>query len=240
MSSEIEMKALTPKDDLFDEKDPVFDPYKEALNSAFNNQEIRNLALSGSLGSGKSSIIRSFDKKRNGEKRFLYISLIDFSKAVPNAEEKQYDQRQLEYSLLNQILSYCTSDDLPEGSISGIPEKFKFLDVSARQFAFLFLCTFVLVFHEQFGALATTFGVPDYMRSFIHQMLYLFMAFVLCFFVCRVLSRCLPHLRVSKLLVKSNVAEAELNLGDGFYTIKIIISIYTKKNKKRILAIQIK
>lgn len=213
LSSDIKIEALAPKDDLSAEKDPVFNVYNDSLNSAFENPKIRNLALSGSLGSGKSSIIRSFDRKRNGKNRFLYISLIDFSKEPTDTEVEPYDQRQLEYSLLNQILSYCTSDDLPEGSICGIPEKYKSLDLYAKSLTLLFLSSFVLIFHEKFGALAAIIGIPGYLRYIIHLILYMFVIIVLCGCVYRILSRCLPFLQVSKLLLKTNVAEAEVNLG---------------------------
>ena len=208
----IEMNALTPMEDL-DSTNPAFDVYKKALDSAFNNPQICNLALSGSLGAGKSSIIRSYDRYRNGEKRFIYISLIDFSQLTKNKKSGKNDQPQLEYSLLNQIQSYCTSDALPEGSIAGIPEKFNLLDFWARGFTLLFLCAFVLIFHEKFGALASVFGVAEPLRSNLHPMLYLLAAIVLCGFLYRILLRCLPYLRISKLLVKTKVADAEVNLG---------------------------
>lgn len=209
----VNIKALAPKDDLSVEKDPFFEVYNATLDSAFGNPRIRNLALSGSLGSGKSSIIRSFDRKRNGDQRFLYVSLIDFSKAVAGENGKAYDQKQLEYSLLSQIQSCCTSEDLPEGSIHGIPEKFHFLDFFAKSLTLLCLSAFVLIFHEKFGALAAMFGVPGDLRANAHLMLYLFAAVVLCGCVYPVLRRCLPYLRVSRLLLKSSVAEAEVNLG---------------------------
>ena len=212
MNHDIEMNALTPMEDL-DSTNPAFEVYKKALDSAFNNPQICNLALSGSLGAGKSSIIRSYDRYRNGERRFLYISLIDFSQLTKNKKSGKNDQPQLEYSLLNQIQSYCTSDDLPEGSIAGIPEKFDFLDFWARGFTLLFLCAFVLTFHEKFGALASVFGVAEPLRSNLHPMLYLLAAIVLCGFLYRILLRCLPYLRISKLLVKTKVADAEVNLG---------------------------
>ena len=216
MSSDTEVKvnikALAPKDDLSVEKNPSFKVYNAALDSAFSDPKICNLALSGSLGSGKSSIIRSFDRKRNGEQRFIYVSLVDFSKAVAGENKEAYDQKQLEYSLLSQIHSYCTSDDLPEGSIHGIPEKFQFLDFFAKSLTLLFLVAFVLIFHEQFGALADMFGLPDYLRSNAHLMLYLVVAIVLCNCLYHALYRCLPYLRISKLLLKSSVAEAEVNL----------------------------
>ena len=212
MSREIEMAPLTPNENLSPEE-PKFKVYCDALNSAFSNPQIRNLALSGSLGSGKSSIIRSYDRYKNNEKRFLYISLIDFSRLVKDAKADQNDQRQLEYSLLNQILSYCTTDDLPEGSIAGIPEKTEFLDFRAKGLTVLSITAFILIFHEKFGALATMFGVAEPLRSNMHPLLYLCAAIVLCCYIYPILRRCLPYLRLSKLLLKSKIADAEVNLG---------------------------
>ena len=212
MSHNLEMNALTPMEDL-GSADPGFEVYRKALDSAFDNPQIRNLALSGSLGAGKSSIIRSYDRYRNSEKRFLYISLIDFSQMIKNTKAGKNDQPQLEYSLLNQILSYCTSNDLPEGSIAGIPEKLKHLDVSARQFAVIAFFALALAFHEKFGALAVTIGFPEYVRSLAHQILYVLMALILSWCVYHILCRCLPSLRISKLQLKTKVADAEVNLG---------------------------
>ena len=207
----IEIEALTPMEEL-DPRNPGFKIYRDALTSAFKNPKIRNLALSGSLGSGKSSIIRSFDRERNGRKRFLYVSLIDFSKAISAAEGTKYDQRQLEHSLLTQILSYCKADDLPEGSIRGIPEKLPELDAVSRYLTLLFLAMFMLVFHEKFGALAAVFGVPEYLCSNMHLGLYGFAAIALCGFLYHSLMRWLPAMRISKVQLKSGVAEAEVDL----------------------------
>ena len=213
MSHDLNIVALAPRDDLPYIHDPSFGVYDKALSSAFLDPKIRNLALSGSLGSGKSSIIRSFDRQRNGTQRFLYVSLIDFAKAVPGADKKAYDQQQLEYSLLSQIQSYCTYDAVPEGSVRGIPEKYRFLKLSAGLLSLLVLTAFVLIFHEKFGALAAMLGFPGTLRGDLHLLLYLFAALVLCGCTYCILRRCLPFLRVSKLLVKSSMAEAEVNLG---------------------------
>lgn len=48
--------------------------YRDALDYVFSNDEIRNVALSGAYGSGKSSVIRSYENI--SEKRtFIHISL---------------------------------------------------------------------------------------------------------------------------------------------------------------------
>lgn len=223
----LKLEALTPRDDLHGKEDS-FKVYKDYLDDAFDNPKIRNLALSGSLGSGKSSIIRSYDRARNyGKKHFLYVSLMSFSNQ--NSETPTDDQKQLEYSLLNQIMSCCTSKDLPEGSINGIPEKFKWLRTCSLWLSALCLSIYMLVFHSQFGKLSEKlfkklegemflgFDLSKFFsestRSCVHIGLYVFVGVTISFFVFCILRRCLPFLQLSKLTVKANNAEAEVLMG---------------------------
>lgn len=219
----MKLEALTPRDDLHGKEDS-FKVYKDYLDDAFDNPKIRNLALSGSLGSGKSSIIRSYDRARNyGKKHFLYVSLMSFSNQ--SSEPPTDDQKQLEYSLLNQIMSCCTSKDLPEGSINGIPEKFKWLQTCSLWLSALCLSIYMLIFHSQFGKLAaklaekTLFGfdlsryLSEDIRTWVHLGLYAFVGIILFICVFCILRRCLPFFRLSKLTVKANNAEAEVLMG---------------------------
>lgn len=209
-----QITALAPKDDLNPDSGSAFWVYSKHLDKAFQNSKIRNLALSGSLGSGKSSIIRSFDRTRNGEKKhFLYISLMDFSEATADDGDKQYNQRELEYSLLNQILSHCTSHDLPEGSLTGVPEKYPWLRLRSFLLSFLSFVIFILIFHDRFGALAGKFGFSENVRTWTYLILCAFVGINLAIGAYFLFSRCLPFFRLSKLTLKSNVAEAEVSLG---------------------------
>ena len=212
------IKALAPRDDLH-ENNELFSVYRDHLDEVFDDPKINNLALSGGLGSGKSSIIRSYDRWRNkGRTHFLYTSLIDFSN--PKHESTKDEQKHLEHSLLNQILSYCTENELPEGSISGIPERFKWLRSYAFVIAALVFASFILVFHEYFGELARkletekllTF-ITDDVRKWTHLGLYVFVGIVISCCVFYVFSRCLPFFRLSKLTLKANNAEAEVLIG---------------------------
>lgn len=51
-------QSLLPKDDV------DLHSYQDALDYAMEHEEIRNVALSGSYGSGKSSVINSYEKCR--------------------------------------------------------------------------------------------------------------------------------------------------------------------------------
>ncbi len=48
--------------------------YESALDYVFEHPEIRNLALSGSYGAGKSSVLASYEKKHEKERNYLHIS----------------------------------------------------------------------------------------------------------------------------------------------------------------------
>lgn len=214
----LKLESLTPRDDLHKTEDS-FRVYKNYLDDAFKNPKIRNLALSGGLGSGKSSIIRSYDHARNDSKKhFLYVSLMDFSN--PGKESNTNDQKQLEYSLLNQIMSCCTERELPEGSISGIPEKFKYLKFCAGCLSALCFAVYMLIFHEQFGKMASILAecnlfrfITDDFRTGVHLGLYLFLGLAISYCAYCILCRCLPFFRLSKLTLKANNAEAEVLMG---------------------------
>ena len=66
-------QSLLPKDDV------NLCNYQAALDYAMEHDEIRNVALSGSYSSGKSSVINSYKRLRT-TKKFLHISLADFDK----------------------------------------------------------------------------------------------------------------------------------------------------------------
>ncbi|MGB6128456.1 MAG: hypothetical protein WBG30_06870, partial [Psychrilyobacter sp.] len=53
--------------------------YEEALESAMNNSSVKNIAISGTYGSGKSSFLRTFENKHDDSKwKYLKISLANF------------------------------------------------------------------------------------------------------------------------------------------------------------------
>jgi replication-associated recombination protein RarA len=51
--------------------------YSEALRFALENDQVKNIALTGPYGSGKSSVIKTFES--NSDYKFLNISLASFN-----------------------------------------------------------------------------------------------------------------------------------------------------------------
>lgn len=101
--NKIKYEHLAPKTDIKNEEAKSFN---ESLDYALNNPQIHNVAITGSYGSGKSSLISSYiEQQKKHDKRFLQISLASFTleKTIDkqttneiNTEEEVYEDVILE------------------------------------------------------------------------------------------------------------------------------------------------
>ena len=115
---------LTPKDDL--ENGTV---YIEMLDWAIENEKIANIALTGPYGAGKSSILKTYEKKRTYN-HYLNISLASFcngykvdsmgSDALGNEEQGTIEldkdllrNQQIEKSILQQLFYKVKPSRIP-------------------------------------------------------------------------------------------------------------------------------
>ncbi len=81
--------------------------YSEALDFVCTQKDLTNIALSGAYGSGKSSVIRSYENIRK-KGRYIYISLANFEeKSMENLE------KQLEGKILNQFVHQVDYSKMP-------------------------------------------------------------------------------------------------------------------------------
>ncbi len=144
--SSLAPKILTKKEDL----DKV-QPYLDKLKDTLNTKGINNIALTGGYGSGKSTIIKTFQHWNKDNYNFLNISLAAFNQnntkesfkelyelkikngKTANEAEKEIAnefketiisneelERQLEISILQQIVYKVKSSNLPESRFKRI------------------------------------------------------------------------------------------------------------------------
>lgn len=116
-------KILTKKEDL--EK---VQPYLDKLNETIKDKFIHNVAITGGYGSGKSTIIKTF-QYHNQQYNYLNISLASFNKKKIENEklsseeikkEKEELERLLEVSILQQIFYRVKSNEIPESRFKRI------------------------------------------------------------------------------------------------------------------------
>ena len=116
------------------------DEYVKAIEWALrNNDKIKNIAITGPYGSGKSSVIQTFQEihKDNAEYKFLNISLATFkdekrSKKTdpasgPEVDNPQNDEklRLIELSILQQIFYRENQDQVPDSRFARIIKRSK-------------------------------------------------------------------------------------------------------------------
>ena len=85
--------------------------YTEAINFALENNNIRNIAITGVYGAGKSSIWLTHIKSWKIEKNPIFISLGNYDEAVNQFEDLVQENR-VERQIINQILSQIDKDKI--------------------------------------------------------------------------------------------------------------------------------
>lgn len=90
--------------------------YEEAINFVFENQDIKNVAISGAYGSGKSSVLATYEKKYP-EKKFIHVSLAHFEPDTGKKDrgaEKHPTESVLEGKVLNQLIHQLSEHNIPQ------------------------------------------------------------------------------------------------------------------------------
>jgi len=98
---------------VFQKLTPVHDidmsVYEDAMQYVFSNDDIRNVAISGSYGAGKSSLLETY-KRNHREKVFLSISLAHFKKSEDEPEDIG---TKLEGKIINQLVQQIKEENVP-------------------------------------------------------------------------------------------------------------------------------
>ncbi len=92
------------------------DVYESAIDFVFDNDDIKNVAISGSYGSGKSSIVESY-KKKHTDRKFMHISLAHFD-SLQTDESTEDKSIKLEGKIINQLVQQIPARKIPRSRFS--------------------------------------------------------------------------------------------------------------------------
>jgi len=169
--------ALTPTDDA-----ESVEHYINALTYALGKDSINNIALTGPYGSGKTSIIKTFEKNHNY--KLLNISLASFKEDSGDGETDGKAQNiMIERSILQQMLYGADANKLPYSRFKRIstPELplikslLVVFWVVAAAYIYLIKAQFLSmeVFNESFWSsiflISFVLGIPAVLASDIHK-----------------------------------------------------------------------
>ena len=95
-------------------KDVDMTLYGDALDFVFDNPDVRNVAISGAYGAGKSSMLESY-KERHKKSKFIHISLAHFEQFNKEGivEVKEVT---LEGKILNQLIHQIPAEQTPQSN----------------------------------------------------------------------------------------------------------------------------
>ena len=104
----------------FDKLTPIskadLDIYNQAFDFIFKDNEIKNVAISGPYGAGKSSLLETY-KSIHGEKKFIHVSLAHFNENESIDQSDTANNRDdtiLEGKILNQLLHQISAKNIPQ------------------------------------------------------------------------------------------------------------------------------
>lgn len=119
-TDERQISLLSPIDDFNRHKEYII-----RLKNAIAQPNVFNIALTGSYGAGKSSILKTF-KAYYPEYHYVNVSLASFvevnmseSDSTPKSKEDSFEE-QLEYSILQQLFYHVKATNIPESRFGRI------------------------------------------------------------------------------------------------------------------------
>lgn len=119
-TGEKHISLLSPIDDFKRHKEYII-----RLKNAIDQPNVFNIALTGSYGAGKSSILKTF-KAYYPEYHYVNVSLASFvevniseSDSIPKSKEDSFEE-QLEYSILQQLFYHVKATNIPESRFGRI------------------------------------------------------------------------------------------------------------------------
>ncbi|MBO4509336.1 MAG: hypothetical protein J5747_11975, partial [Spirochaetaceae bacterium] len=209
------LHTLTPSDDA-----DKIDAYLKSLNWALlNSKSIKNIAISGPYGAGKSSIIDTYIKKNKFTHNYLKISLATFQDLTGGKKpDKEKLERLIELSLLQQLLYHEKDKMIPDSRFQKIKKTrklvlffFVFLVVAfAISFSYVFPNNLVSIFIEKYTPFYKSFKLFFDSKIWIKNVLsaYIFVFLVYCIY------------RVIKLIsnistIKLSIPHTEIEIGKG-------------------------
>jgi len=113
--------SLAPKVITEESEKKKIKPYLDNLIKAVNTKDVNNIAITGSYGSGKSTILKTFQKEYKSCFHFLNVSLASFNKINDkDNEDPQKLERLLEISILQQIIYSVNPEKIPDSHFKRI------------------------------------------------------------------------------------------------------------------------
>jgi len=139
--------------------------YTEALKWALEKEEIKNIALTGPLGAGKSSVLKTFKNQYIDDYNYLDISLASFKenndkKKNNNDRDDETKQQSIEGSILQQMFYRVEKNKIPQSRFKKIKSLSKRYIVGGIILFYIYINLFLFLFEIESNLYLGRF-IPD-------------------------------------------------------------------------------
>ncbi|MBE9390244.1 hypothetical protein [Vagococcus salmoninarum] len=251
MTQKIHFEYLTPVGDI------DISTYKEALDFAFGiereseksetmgeenatekdslkkKNKLKNIALSGSYGAGKSSILETY-KKETPKTKFIHISLAHYTEEIlavedmseaDSREEKQLLEQKLEKKIVNQLLHQINPASIPKTLFKAKKnnEKNKTINMSGLITVLILLLLYVFAFGTLENFIYNLSNVKGMSWSvfvihpFMQLLIFLSLSSLMGYFIYRLTDLQLNKSIIRKIKVKDNEMELISEANDSYF-----------------------
>ncbi|MEN2416432.1 YobI family P-loop NTPase [Flavobacterium mesophilum] len=197
--------------------------YSKALLWALKNrkkEDIKNIALTGPYGSGKSSILKTFQKNYKGrDLKFLNISLATFAEEKPKCDKKgnkiKTDKNELlkliEISILEQIFYHENDNKIPDSRFKKI-KSYSFWQLFFYSLGYLILLISLFDYFNPYfiQSIIKDVAINNTLCDFIYYIERGIIAFGL-FIIILKSSRLISSITINKLQIQN----AEIGIGEN-------------------------
>lgn len=213
---------LAPTDNLSNDQ-----KYVETLDWALNDERIKNIAITGPYGAGKSSIIASYLKKRPYiKKRSLNISLANFSKKkndIVENETKKFDEKDIQRSILKQLFYKTKPSKIPLSRYRKLykPNAVKIFMLLVLTFLLVLMISYIFnysAFNRNIGLIDTAYKrlVSEKIPSILIILIVTVIVFLVIGVIIKLISYLYSRFSISKINLGS-FAEASQDIGSSIF-----------------------
>lgn len=210
---------LTP-----DSKEKNHDTYTSALDFAFNDREIKNIALTGPYGSGKTTIWARYVKQKEADdeafKNIISVALGKYDCALNTSDKvadkdnpdklTQAEENRLEKQLIQQIAAQIPSKKIPLSKFRFKEEKNKDQIKTCTRHTLFFILSIILWFNKDF-LLANTDKLLQSQSACISLLFIFILLFAFLFPLYYFIGFCFKHyqFRLTKITFQGAEASAK-------------------------------